>query len=72
MPPNTYDCGSFVVNRTCSCRKGDISPKLLEFRHKMAKKHAMDELKPRMSACHRNYGCESYRRVVYGACPNGT
>lgn len=23
LPPNTYDCGSFVVNRICGCRKGD-------------------------------------------------
>ena len=26
LPPNTYDCGSFVVNRTCGCRKGDKRP----------------------------------------------
>lgn len=27
LPPNTYyDCGSFVVNRTCGCRKGDKNP----------------------------------------------
>ena len=23
LPPNTYDCGSFVVNRTCGRREGD-------------------------------------------------
>lgn len=26
LPPNTYDCGSFVVNRTCGCRKGGKNP----------------------------------------------